>query len=275
MRKSSLFFNIQQGIKKKAVSLFHNPYKDLNIGYFKLKLLKHLPKGKLRHHKMFDHNLYYISPEELLHGLKEIFIEEIYKQMLPENAVIIDCGANIGLSILYLKKIAPSSTIYGFEPDENNFVLLTKNIKSYKLENVFLKQEAVWKEDCELSFSNDASMSSKIDTNSISLHKVKAIRLKNMLNQKIDFLKIDIEGAEFDVIKDCDELLCNVKNLFIEYHGTFEETINLVTIFQILNKNNFHFYIKEADNIFSTPFYKTKRTSDFDVQLNIFAFNQN
>ena len=69
--------------------------------------------------------------ELILHGVKEIFIEDVYYQQLPENAYILDCGAHIGLSVIYLKSICPSANIICFEPDNKNFELLQKNIASH------------------------------------------------------------------------------------------------------------------------------------------------
>ena len=100
-----------------------------------------------------------------MHGLNEIFIDEIYKIKLPPNARIIDCGAHIGLSVIYFKRICPTSFITAFEPDEQNFNLLKQNIQSFQLESVDLRKEAVWVANTELNFSNEGSMASKIETN--------------------------------------------------------------------------------------------------------------
>ncbi len=124
----------------------------MNIGPVFLKYLKHVPPGKLHSHKLFGHQTWFVSGQEYLHGIKEIFVEEIYKQALSPNAYVLDCGANIGLSVIYLKKICPTATIIAFEPDKNNFELLQKNIASHGLQNVELKNEAVWKEETMLSF---------------------------------------------------------------------------------------------------------------------------
>lgn len=50
------------------------------------------------------------------------------------------------------------------------------------------------------------------------IYKVPTVRLRDYLKQSVDFLKIDIEGAETQVIQDCSDLLANVKNVFIEYY---------------------------------------------------------
>ena len=112
--------------------------------------------------RLFGKDLHFINATELLHGLKEIFVDEIYKQELPAQPYIIDCGANIGLSVIYMKRRHPDAEILAFEPDEENFLLLTKNIQSFGFENVHLKKEAVWIEDKILNFSAKGSTESKL-----------------------------------------------------------------------------------------------------------------
>ena len=193
---------------------------------------------------------------------------------LPENAFVIDCGANIGLGTLYLKEYCPTAEIIAFEPDETNFSLLTRNIESFGLKNVSARKEAVWIADTTLNFSGGGTMGGKIDTVSENATiPVKAIRLKQLLNRKVDFLKIDIEGAEYRVLKDIAADLQQVKFLFLEYHGSFEQNGELAEIFNIIQSAGFNFYIKEAASIYQKPFM-AKMVSpkpDYDVQLNIFC----
>ena len=98
---------------------------------------------------------------------------------------------------------------------------------------------------------------------------------KFKLQKQVDFLKIDIEGAEYEVLKDIEPQLQNVQNLFIEYHGTYEQNKELVEMLTILETNGFSFYIKEATSIYDHPFSKQKRpVHNFDVQLNIFCIRK-
>lgn len=274
MRSKSLLRNSWTGLRKKTNSLFHNPYGELGLNWFKLKYYKHLPPGKLRKHQLFGKYIYFYSAEELLHGFKEIFLDKIYYQQLPPEPYIIDCGANIGLSVIYMKRLYPEATIIAFEPDEKNFDLLERNCGSFNYSKVSLRKEAVWVENTSLHFSNEASMSSKIDTSGTAgTSTVKAIRLKEIIDRKIDFLKIDIEGAEYEVLKDCGDKLSMVRNLFIEYHGYFNKINELNEIFNLLQANNFSFYIKEAANLYPTPFYREKKpVGGYEIQLNIFCF---
>lgn len=274
MANNSFLNNISRGIQKRLNLLKVNPYKKVNLNWFKIKYYKHLPAGKIKEHVLFGKNLYFSDSIQLVNGLEEIFIEEAYKQTLSEHPYIIDCGSNIGLSVIYLKRQYPTAQIIAFEPDDTNFHLLSENVKSFGFKDVSLHKEAVWVENTTLQFSNEGSMGSKIETgNGINTVEVKAIRLKDFLIKEIDFLKIDIEGAEYKVLNDIADKLYMVKNMFVEYHGTFDQNSELVELIGIINNCGFNFYIKEAASLYDYPFLRTKKSSiSYDVQLNIFCF---
>lgn len=209
-----------------------------------------------------------------LHGLEEIFIDEIYRfNSLTETPRIIDCGANIGLSIIYFKKLFPKSKITAFEPDLEIFEILEQNISTFRHGDVEIINKAIWNKNGYISFLASGGVSGRIKASSTSggVSEVQTFRLKDMLDEKIDFLKIDIEGAEFEVIKDCASKLSNVKNLFIEYHSLEENEQSLDEILKIIKDSGFKYYIKEAWNNQPMP-YVNKRTNLFDLQLNIFGY---
>ncbi|MFY7979144.1 MAG: hypothetical protein ACOVON_03795, partial [Sediminibacterium sp.] len=83
------------------------------------------------------------------------------------------------------------------------------------------------------------------------------------------------EGAEYEVVKDCADNLSFVKNLFIEYHGNYDEMYKLNEILNILVDKGFKYYIKEAGSTYNQPFFETTNDYNFDVQLNLFAFKRN
>jgi FkbM family methyltransferase len=276
--QSNLFVaNLLKGLKKRIGKSLTSGNKKADLTWIKTKYLKHIPAGKTRSYKYRNKDIVYTSPAELLHTLQEIFVKEIYKANLPSNPFIIDCGANIGLSIIYFKENYAAADILAFEPDEENFLLLQKNTEAFGLKNVTLKKEAVWIKETELNFSNDGTMGSKIQEGmSENVRRVKAVRLKDILNKKVDLLKIDIEGAEFEVLKDIKGELHHVQNMFFEYHGTFEQNNQLTEIFAIVTSAGFNYYIKEAAEIYPSPFLAAKRNKegDYDVQLNIFCFRR-
>ncbi len=275
MKKDSFINNLLNGITQRLHSFAENPYRKINLGWFRRKYYKHLPPGKLKRHRIFGKALFFTDSIQLVNGLQEIFIEELYRVELGNQPFIIDCGANIGLSIIYLHQRHPGAEIIAFEPDENNFSMLTKNVASFQLQGVVVRKEAIWISNTSLNFSSEGTMTSKITNGSQGpgVVLVDACRLKDLLNRTVDFLKIDIEGAEYAVLTDIAEQLHLVKNMFIEYHGTFEQNSELTEMFEIITKAGFKYYIKEAATLFSHPFIRKKKSAiEYDVQLNIFCF---
>ncbi len=268
--------NIISGVICKIKKSVSNHYAKVGLNWWQVRLMKNMGTETRTFH-FLGSTLFITNKEELIHAIDEIFIEEVYKVSLPNNALIIDCGANIGLSALYFKLQNPTAKVIAFEPDEINFNLLHQNVDSFGLKNVELHKKAIWKEDTLITFSNEGTMSSKIETfDSINVKKVlqiPAVRLKSLLNVPVHFLKLDIEGAEYEVIKDADDSLKNVENIFIEFHGYFSKMHELTEILSILEKQDFSFYIKEAAPNYPTPFYRKEKSKTYDIQLNIFAFN--
>lgn len=275
---NSFLGNILRGAKLRIKKVFSNPYAKAGLSSYQIKVLKNQTDAVLHECSLLNGKVQFYNSIEFLYGVKEIFIEEIYKIHLPQNAYILDCGAHIGLSVLYFKHCFPDCHIVAFEPDKTNYNLLCKNVRDFGHKNVDIKNEAVWISNTELLFSGEGNMSSKINTNTIAQHtdvKVNAIRLKEIINRKVDFLKLDIEGAEYEVLKDIATELHFVDNMFLEYHGTFQQNIELNEMLAIVTNAGFQYYIKEAAVVYPTPFLRNKNQSGFDVQLNIFCFKLN
>lgn len=208
-----------------------------------------------------------------IHGLRELFIDETYKfNSLTDDPYIIDCGANTGLSVLFFKRLYPKSKIVAFEPDSKIFEILKENISQYNLKEVKLENKAVWKNNDGINFLASGGVGGHINDNiSENTIFIPTFRLKDLLDKKVDFLKIDIEGAEYEVIRDCAEKLDNVENIFIEYHSEEKNEQMLDEILKILKEAGFKYYIKEAWNNQPKPF-TNERNNLYDLQLNIFGY---
>lgn len=267
----SFIGNVWKGILLRLNNLFSGSEKSFKISGLYEKFLKHIPAGRIHTHKLMGKKVSFGGGPEYLHALKEIFVDNIYNQPLPENAYIIDCGAHIGISVIFIKQICPTAEIDCFEPDQKNYQLLIDNISSFALHNVRAHNKAVWIDNSVINFSMEGNMSSRITNDQNSNQSVQACRLLDLMDRKIDFLKIDIEGAEYEVLKDIEPKLENVQKLFIEYHGAFDQNSELVDILSILVRNNFHFYIKEAAPVYEQPFTGRKAFGIYDLQLNIFC----
>lgn len=266
--------NILKGIGKRLTPK-KQPHPQYQLGWLAEKLLKHKDDQFVKQYTFPQFVLNYVRPYEVIKTYKEIFGENIYQFNTPHtNAVILDCGANIGIGTLYFAINYPDSSIHAFEPDQFIFELLQKNVTDNQLHNIVLHNDAVWIDNCTLSFSNKGSEASQIDASGQSATKVKAIRLSNFLSNfdKIDFVKMDIEGAEYEVIKDCADQLYKIENLFLEYHGTSSETEKLSTLLNIVKNAGFKVYIKMAADNLKMPFLQKSTGTPFDVQLNIFCY---
>lgn len=221
----------------------------------------------------FGQPFYFSHGPSFVHSVDELFDEELYMfTSATEQPYIIDCGANIGLSVFYFKKLFPQSKIIAFEPDVQMFELLRKNVDW--LEDVVIEKKAVWTEDTVLEFYTEGALAGSLVTdfgkknNKIS---IEAIDLKKYLNRKIDFLKIDIEGAENQLIFDLRGHLSNVTNLFLEYHGLLNEKQNLGEILNLLKDEGFQYYIRLAGETIQFPFCN-ERPANFNQQLNILCY---
>lgn len=245
---------------------------------YKISLIAKLPRFKVFNTDILNgYILKGVDSPSFLFQFKEIFKTEIYK-FAPKSRkpIIIDCGSNIGLSILYFKINYPEAKILGFECDKDIFEVLKFNVESNKLSEVKLIPKAVWIEETELSFLPDYSDGGKLEFESTNnnLVKVNSIRLKDFLNQEIDFLKIDIEGAEIEVIKDCQDVLYNVNNLFIEFHSYVNKPQNLSMLLNILEASGFRYYLSHTSVTSLKPFWKIESWENMDNQINIFAYRK-
>lgn len=153
---------------------------------------------------------------------KEVFTElPSLKQMdklIPDNAAVLDIGANIGNHTLYWLTTSPKRAkyVYAFEVIDETYEILKKNIALNGLQNkTTLFHFGLG------AHNTSASISSMILNNmgatSIQEDKNGKFQIRKLddvkLNHKIDFVKIDVEGTEIDVIKGAKKFLAKDKPL--------------------------------------------------------------
>lgn len=161
----------------------------------------------------------------------EIFGHEVYYFTADtREPLIIDCGSNIGLALLYFKTLYPKARIIGFEPGPETFPILEKNVMQNHLTNVTIENKAVAKKAGQITFYTSKESpaiggwsvqgSESNQAYQAHTHPVEATPLSLYITQPVDLLKIDIEGAEDDVIEGLAESgkLSLVKRIILEYH---------------------------------------------------------
>jgi FkbM family methyltransferase len=204
--------------------------------------------------------------------IKEIFGDEELK-FIPgtPNPVIVDCGANVGVVAIFFKILFPGAKVYSFEPDSRIFQCLENNLNYNSISGVTLYNKAVWIHNDKIAFGGDGADGGSLFSGS-NQKEVSAIRLKEFLSElpEIDLLKMDIEGAEVDVLMDCRNSLSNVKRIFVEYHSFNNRKQELDELLKVLTENGFRYYIRSIVNSPMNPFIN-KLDPVMDIQLNIHA----
>ncbi|MGE7776293.1 FkbM family methyltransferase [Chitinophaga sp. NPDC101104] len=265
----SMLGQILGGVRKK---LMPKRTDGDRLSFWMVKYLKHLPQGPLQHINWKGGKIWFTKSWELMHSFDEIITQEIYRFKSSTDApLILDCGANIGLSALYFQRLYPKARIMAFEPDTHNFGLLTKNVQDNQLTGTEPIREAVWTHTGSITFTSTGGQGSHIQEGGTNTVSVPCRRLADLLQQPVDFLKIDIEGAEYPVILDCAPYLHNVRCLFLEYHGQIGKSHELTHMLDILQQSGFEYYIKEAADNVAHPFVPGECGSEYEQQLNIFA----
>lgn len=176
---------------------------------------------------------FYHNDIEFRYLYEEIFKKYIYYvQLETMSPRIIDCGAHIGMASMYFKQMYPGSKITAFEPEPPNLELLKKNLEVNRMEDVEIIPKALWSSEGQMQLHVDTDQENHWSSTSSLLQgswttkqptepiTVETVRLSSFLDEKVDILKIDVEGAETEVLKECREKLVNVDHIFVEFHAT-------------------------------------------------------
>ncbi|MEO8581740.1 MAG: FkbM family methyltransferase [Patescibacteria group bacterium] len=183
--------------------------------------------------KLQGYTFFYSNDIEFRYLYEEIFKKYIYYvQLETMEPRILDCGAHIGLACIYFKSTYPGARITAFEPEPPNLELLKENLQINQMTDVEIIPKALWSTEGQMQLHVDIDQENHWSSTSSLLKGswttkqptapivVETVKLSTYLNEPIDILKIDIEGAETEVLKECRDQLVNVKYLFVEFHAT-------------------------------------------------------
>lgn len=154
---------------------------------------------------------------------------DIYLKMgaLKEGDVVLDLGSYCGSTVWgFSNAVGKTGRVYGLEPDPVNFEMLSKNVEHHKLFNVVIVNKGVWSQSGTLLFQGEGNMGSgisQVQDRAANLFSISVISLSDLCAQyeidAIDYIKMDIEGAEVDVLKTSGDLLRKYQpRLIIEPH---------------------------------------------------------
>ena len=176
--------------------------------------------------RFLSYQVYFSSFSEFFMLVREVFTQHPYFfELETEKPIIIDCGGNIGMSVLYFKFWHPNAEIHVFEPDPRVFVILERNVQRNNLESVYLHNIAIGDNDGRIAFYAREGMSLAstvvhIEGKKESVIEVPLRRLSGFLPPQVDLLKIDVQMSEGAVFRDLAESgkLDSIRNIIMEYH---------------------------------------------------------
>ncbi len=230
-------------IKKIIYKLINNPSSLIKISLFKLKIF-----WKWFHAYYIQKNEIVISRTKWYRNKGDIKLRLKYK--LNKNSTVFDIGGYKGN---FCQKIIDkfNCRVYLFEPNQTFYNECVKNFKNKKKVQCFNYAIGDKNEYCQLSNDNEASSTkrnlTKLKGNKIQIKKISDV-LKKLCVKKIDLMKINIEGGEFDLlfflIKK--KIISKIKNIQIQFHnfipGAIKKREKIISLLKKTHKNDWCYY---------------------------------
>jgi FkbM family methyltransferase len=186
------------------------------------------------------------DPVTLRFSIDEIFIDRSYACPLPPSPTIVDCGANVGIATGFFVAEHPGARVIAIEPDPAAFELLSRNIRSNRWPNVTAHNAAAADKDGTTVFYRDPSKPGSLlgSTTRRVLGEeltVRTVRLSQLIPDSVDLLKLDVEGAESEIL---DELvaagaLARIGAIIVEFHHDPDRPALLADFLQRLGDAGF------------------------------------
>lgn len=197
---------------------------------------------------------------------RQVFVRQAYYMYVgKQDPAIIDCGGNMGMSVMYFKYLYPKGKIMVFEPSPTILPILKQNLKKNNLSDVTLMEYAVSAKEGDIVIYDkgmgscgstlveevfDAQKESA-ETKEAKKSTIHAKKLSTFIGEKVDILKMDIEGVEEEVLRELLEAgkLQLVQNLSLEYHWYKNSPGNdLGRVIDILSKagHDYQVYLEEV-----------------------------
>lgn len=194
-------------------------------------------------------------PRRLLHEFKEVFLENAYvsgfEGSLPKKLNILDVGANAGFFTLFAASLFSKARIYSFEPVPENYQQLVRNKERNSQADISCFPMAVCGHDGEIflnfeleeNFTTAATIVGGKDASGKGI-TVQCVSLANIFRKHeidvCDLLKLDCEGAEFEILYNCQpETIAKVQRIAMEVHDGKENGHNMEALSAWLVFNGF------------------------------------
>lgn len=193
----------------------------------------------------------------------EIWKAKIYDDTrfsIQASDIVVDIGAHIGGFSIRAARLTSSGAVYAYEASSKNYSILELNRQINRMENLHIHNNAVSHQSGEMKFfipSDNGALGSLMQESDSPMETVQATTVTDIINdnkiKQIDYLKMDVEGAEYDILLNCpSETLSKIQRIVMEYHEFEGDQRNHRDLVKLLQSNGFH--VEVEDGIFPQKF---------------------
>lgn len=180
------------------------------------------------HTPLLEHPVTLRVPSTDVSTYKQVVVREEYGiELTKRPTTIVDAGANIGLASVYFASRFPEARVLAIEPEAQNFALLLQNTAPYP--NIQAVHSALWRQSGEIAVVDTGTGAWGFRTaapeGAADSQSVRAATLDELLDEfgfdRVDLLKVDIEGAEVEVFADTSAWIDRVSVIIAELHERY------------------------------------------------------
>jgi len=175
---------------------------------------------------------------------------------INKKDIVVDVGAHIGIFSIYAALKATQGKVYAYEPVPKNFRLLNHNIKLNNLNNITPLNLAISdsKRKKKIYLTDSSGTASVFGRRKQRFYSIKAIGLKDIFEdsglKKINFLKIDCEGSEYDILLNTPKKYLNrIDRIAMEYHEGSYTTYKCQDLEIFLRSHSFKVKVKASRSL--------------------------
>ncbi|MGE9289829.1 MAG: FkbM family methyltransferase [Puniceicoccales bacterium] len=242
-----------------------------------LRALRQKPRYEPGEISLFNADWSYPDALSFYHIFSEIYRAGIYDlSEEKESPLIIDLGANIGVADVFWKMRFPQARILAVEADPQIVHYLEENLRKNRCEGVEVIQKAVWSHSDGIYFQSEGADSGAVTLEATSgdVLKIPTITLTELCGDEVvDLLKVDIEGAEEEVLIGQEDDLKNVRRIFCEYHSFPGRDQRLDELLATFRRAGFRYQL-HPQYFSRKPFVKVEENLGMDFRTNIFCWRE-
>jgi FkbM family methyltransferase len=243
------------------------------ISSFVLRAILKRPRNKAFVVRLYGHAFRVIDSLSFYWNFLEIFQRATYRfPARTDPPRILDVGANIGLVSVFFIQNYPGCRLTAVEPDPDIFSVLKENLRPYQESDCTCLNLAITAQAGNFRFFQNRADSGRLSLPTKAHHavtQVKGIPLDDLLTESVDFLKLDIEGSEAEVLASCRNLH-RASYLFIEYHSFQGMPQDLEVLLTKLKSAGFRYWLQTHFSP-KNAWGFTESVEGMDLLINIFA----